>query len=329
LLSTTVLDTHFGAVHISAFDCGRVQDNISSMSRASCAVLALALALISALAFGAPGAMAQADPPATPPVATDPDATMPTPPSPPRPADPPLGFTLPSPVQVQIVPSPKTEAELDAEQRDHNERMALNDQLLIYAGLLVAIGGALALAFVVQALYLAAGLRAMRRLSESADRSATAVQRAFVYLGRLNWRIDGANLRITPSWANSGTTPTKSMRISTNWKASAGELAADFAYVYGRAPEPLFLGPHGEAEIGTMVVPMHDVEAAIDERVFLYVWGRAAYEDIFEGTKPHVFEFCHRVVVTGSRGNVAVAFVQHGLRNGTDQDRPIHEPLSD
>jgi hypothetical protein len=118
------------------------------------------------------------------------------------------------------------------------------------------------------------------------------------------------------------------MRISTNSKASSGELAADFAYLYTRAPEPLFLGPRGKAGIGTMVVPMRDIEAAIDERVFLYVWGRAAYEDIFEGSKPHFFEFCHRVMVTGTPpGNLFLAFVQHGLRNGTDQDRPIHEPL--
>jgi hypothetical protein len=238
-------------------------------------------------------------------------------------------LVLPSPLPVQIVPSPKTDAELDAEQRDHDERAALNDQLQLYGGLLVAVAAFLALAFVAQALYLAFGLRAMRRLAQTADHNATAVQRAFVYLGDLTWRVDGANIRITPNWVNAGTTPTKSMRISTNWKASSGELAADFAYIYARAPEPLFLGPHGRAAIGTMVIPMRDLEAAIEERVFLYVWGRAAYEDIFEGSKPHFFEFCHRVVVTGTLpGNLSLAFAQHGLRNGTDQDRPIHEPLA-
>lgn len=308
------------------------------MLRAVCAFLALTVVLVFAgvsdaqaqralqrAEAPAPAPVAQADPSPAPSVATEPEPT-PTAPPPPRSAEPPR-FVLPSPVQVQIVPSPKTEAQLDAEQRDHDERTALNDQLLVYAGLLVAIGGVLALAFVIQALYLAAGLRAMRRLSQSADRSITAVERAFIYLGELKWRVEGSNVRITPTWANSGTTPTKSMRISTNWKASSGELAADFAYVYSRAPEPLFLGPHGKAEIGSIVIPMRDVEAAIEERVFLYVWGRSAYEDIFEGSKAHFFEFCHRVVVTGSPNNVALTFVQHGLRNCTDQDRPIHEPL--
>ena len=311
------------------------------MLRSFCACIALALALA-----GAPGAQARPSglqqfaeapaPPArvaqqepAPSVAPDSDTAQPAPAPPPRAAEPPSRFVLPSsPVQVQIVPSPKTEAELDAEQRDHDERAALSGQLQDYGALLVGVGAFLALAFVVQALYLAAGLRGMRRLVQTADRNAVAAQRAFIYLGGLTWRTEGANVRIIPAWANSGATPTKSMRITTNWKASSGELAADFAYIYAKAPEPLFLGPHGKAEIGSIVIPMRDIEAAIEDRVFLYVWGRAAYEDIFEGSKPHFIEFCHRVVVTGTPNNLTLAFVQHGLRNVTDQDRPIHEPLS-
>jgi hypothetical protein len=162
-----------------------------------------------------------------------------------------------------------------------------------------------------------------------AERNAVATQRAFVYLGELTWFNDGTNVRIGPVWANAGTTSSKSLRITTNWKASHGELAADFAYIYARAPEPLFLGPNGRAEIGTIVIPMRDVEAALEGNVFLYVWGRAAYEDVFDGSKPHFFEFCHRVVVTGTTpNNISLAFVQHGLRNCTDQDKPVYEPLS-
>jgi hypothetical protein len=279
----------------------------------------------------APMPVAQADPPPpAPAVAPEPETTQPAPaPAPPPRATESPRFVLPSsPVQVQIVPSPKTEAELDAEQRDHDERVALSEQLQSYGGLLVGVGVFLALAFAAQALYLAIGIRGMRRLAQTADRNAAVAQRAFVYLGGLTWRTEGGNVRIIPGWINSGATPTKSMRITTNWKASSGELANDFAYVYARAPEPLFLGPHGKAEIGSVVIPMRDIEAALEDRLFLYVWGRAAYEDIFEGSKPHFIEFCHRVVVSGSPNNLTLAFLQHGLRNATDQDRPIHEPLS-
>ena len=32
------------------------------------------------------------------------------------------------------------------------------------------------------------------------------------------------------------------------------------------------------------LIPMRDIQAAIEERVQLYFWGRATYEDMFEGT---------------------------------------------
>ena len=58
---------------------------------------------------------------------------------------------------------------------------------------------------------------------------------------------------------------------------------------------------------------MRDIQAAIEERLQLYVWGRATYEDMFEGTKPHFFEFCYRVDVTGATpDNVAAAL--HAVR---------------
>ena len=110
-------------------------------------------------------------------------------------------------------------------------------------------------------------------------------------------------------------------RISTNWKASHGELPADFDINYVRPPENLFLGPNGKAEIGTVFIPMRDIQAAIEERLHLYVWGRATYDDMFEGSKPHFFEFCQRLQVTGEApGNIDLSFTQFGLSNGSDED---------
>ncbi len=58
---------------------------------------------------------------------------------------------------------------------------------------------------------------------------------------------------------------------------------------------------------------MRDIQAAIEERLHLYVWGRATYEDMFEGSKPHFFEFCHRLEVTGETpGNIDAAL--HAVR---------------
>ena len=161
----------------------------------------------------------------------------------------------------------------------------------------------------------------MRRSAQLAERNITAVQRAFVYISALDWSVAGANVRISPIWANAGATPTRRLRISTNWKASHGELPADFDINYVRPPENLFLGPNGKAEIGTMFIPMRDIQAAIEERLHLYVWGRATYEDMFEGSKPHFFEFCQRLEVTGETpGNIDMRFTQFGLSNGSDED---------
>ncbi len=225
------------------------------------------------------------------------------------------------PLAVRVVPSPKTEAQFDAERRERDERAALSDQFLMFAALLVAIGAFLAIAFMLQAFYLGLGLRAMRRSASLAERNITAGQRAFVYLGSLGWSAAGDNVRISPIWANAGSTPTRNLRIGTNWKASHGELPVDFPYAYVRAPERLFLGPSGKAELGTVLIPMRDIQGAIEERLQIYIWGRATYEDIFEDTKPHYFEFCHRIEVAGATpNNVAVTFTQHGFRNGCDED---------
>ena len=67
---------------------------------------------------------------------------------------------------------------------------------------------------------------------------------------------------------------------------------------------------------------MRDSQAAIEQRLNLYVWGRATYDDLFEGTTPHFFEFCHRVEVSGETfDKMQLSFTQFGSSNGSDEDR--------
>lgn len=296
------------------------------MLRVSCACVAVALALLSAGDSTAqpqqrPVVQAQNQAPGQAPSQPDP---APTPPpadaQPPVPQGPLSVRVVNPPLDVRVVPSPKTEAQYDAEQRDRDDRAALGDQLLMFAALLVAVGAFLAVAFAVQALYLGLGFRAMRHSAALAERNMTAAQRAFVYLGSIGWSGSGGNIKVGPVWANAGTTPTRNLRIATNWKASHGELPVDFPYAYVRPPERLFLGPNGKAEFGAVLIPMRDIQGALEERLQIHVWGRATYEDVFEGSKPHYCEFCHRLDVTGTPGNLAIGFSQYGLRNGCDED---------
>jgi len=277
----------------------------------------MALAL---LAAGGSIAQTQDVPPAQP--GAQPAQAAPQPPVSVRIVDPPMAVrVVDPPLAVRVVEPPKTEAQFDTERRERDDRAALYDQLLIFAALLVAVGAFLAIAFAMQAFYQSLALRAMRRSAQLTERNVAAAQRAFVYVRSLNWSAAGDNVKISPIWANAGATPTRRLRISTNWKASHGELPAVFDINYVRPPENLFLGPNGKAEIGTVFIPMRDIQAAIEERLNLYVWGRATYDDMFEGSKPHFFEFCQRLQVSGETpGNIDVSFTQFGLSNGSDED---------
>ena len=191
----------------------------------------------------------------------------------------------------------------------------------MYSGLLVVIGLLLAVAFLAQALYLWLALRGVRKSTRAIERNMTTAQRAFLYIGAMAWSPAGQNVKISPTWANSGSTPTRNLRISTNWKTSHGELPADTVFTYTRPPERLFLGPSGRADVGAVLIPMRDIQAAIEDRVQLYFWGRATYEDMFEGSEPHFLEFCYRLDVTGATPDkIALTFTHFGAHNRSDED---------
>ena len=71
---------------------------------------------------------------------------------------------------------------------------------------------------------------------------------------------------------------------------------------------------------------MRDVQAALEDRLQLYVWGRATYEDMFEGSEPHFIEFCYRLGVAGTLDRPSVTFMPDGPHNRTEQD--AHRLLS-
>jgi hypothetical protein len=272
------------------------------MLRVFCACVGVALVLLAAEA-----SMAQ-NRPARPPGQTQ------APSSPVRTMD-------PAEAAKPIEAAPVAGAPADAERRAAEIRTPFNDQLVIYAALLVAVGSFLVIAFGVQAFYVALGLRLMQRTAGLSERNAIASQRAFIYVGDFAWHADGTVVEISPTWVNSGSTPTRRLQINTNWKAAHGELRPEIDINYVKPPDGQFLGPGAKVQAGTVVVPMRDIQAALEERLQIFVWGRAVYEDMFEGTKPHFFDFCHRVEVTGEApGKIKLHFRQYGRSNGSDED---------
>ncbi|MBX9845713.1 MAG: hypothetical protein K2Z80_28300 [Xanthobacteraceae bacterium] len=312
------------------------------MLKAFCASLALILALAS-IPTGAVHAQSQQQqqqqrqqrrqpeppppPPTQPPQAAPQPAPQPAPSAPaPAPAPSPAAQPRPTePVPVRIVEQPKSAEQLAREaqerEQEREERATVNSRLLMYSGLLVAIGLLLAVAFLVQSLYLWLALRGVRKSTRAIERNMATAQRAFLYIGAMAWTPAGTSIKISPTLANSGTTPTRNLRISTNWKISHGELPADTVFTYTRPPERLFIGPGGRADVGAVLIPMRDIQAAIEERVQLYFWGRATYEDMFEGSEPHFLEFCYRLDVTGATPDkIALTFTHFGAHNRSDED---------
>ena len=243
-------------------------------------------------------------------------------PVPAQPAGPPpvIEWRPQEPVPIRVVPTPRSEEEIIAERQEREQRSELVSNLTLVVVALVAIGFLQVIVIALQALFLALGLSAVRRPMELMERNLAVAQRAFVFVGSLAARPVDANLKVTPTLENGGATPTKSLRISTNWRAAHGELPTDFVYNYSVPPSRISLPAHGRAEIGSLDIPMRDVQAVLEDRLQLYVWGRATYEDVFEGSEPHFAEFCYRLDVAGSVPNVVVTFTPVGPHNRSEQD---------
>lgn len=138
--------------------------------------------------------------------------------------------------------------------------------------------------------------------------------------GRYRWSIH-------PVWENNGNTPTKGLSIYTTYRLLDEPLAADYAF------------PSTEEErIATIAAPKALVEAApggidADElaavqqgKKYFYIWGRAEYHDIFEGTARHTTRFCNQLMqVIGDPGApvsehnmVQMMFGFHSENNSAD-----------
>jgi hypothetical protein len=284
----------------------------------------------------APTSPAPAEPQPSPP--SEPAQSQPAPPAepvapapsvqPPSGSPSPIDARVQGPVPIQIVPNPRTEQELIAEQQERDQRSALESNLMLLVVMLVAIAFLQLVVTAAQGLFLWIGLSAMRRPMELAERNLAFAQRAFVTVGSLAARSAGANLIVTPTLENGGSTPARSLRVSTNWRVWHGELQPDFSYNYAEPPARIVLAAHGRVAIGTVEIPMRDVQAAIENKLQLYFWGRATYDDVFEGSEPHFFEFCYRLDVAGTAPNsVAVGFTPHGPHNRTEQDG--HRPAAE
>ena len=275
---------------------------------------------------------------------------------------------LPAPI-INILPPQKTDAERAEEAHERQEKAELDRRLvkltedlaiytarLYYATLAVAIAtvflvlatagltwlGRIQLrdmkASIAVAKDAAAAARDQVRLSchamESTERAMVFHSKTHAMAGIKGSTNEVIDWTIFAIFENAGSTPTRWMRMHTNWFYFAGGIPDDYNFPDLGATAgsvPISMGPKGITWSGECEIPIDKVLATRNGEGQLFVWGWVEYDDIFEGTPRHRTEYCFEVKVPGiptihtAEGNpegAHVPFRYQGYKkhNGTDEE---------
>ena len=117
--------------------------------------------------------------------------------------------------------------------------------------------------------------------------------------GQYNWRF-------RPVWRNSGDTPTRRLVIYCECELLNSSLRQGFDFTKTVRPAGSGLLPPnsnmhgGVAPVypGAAITPQ-DIVDVQSGRKFLYLWGWALYQDVFETTPKHITRFCFQITPIG------------------------------
>ena len=154
-----------------------------------------------------------------------------------------------------------------------------------------------------------------KRAADIAEASLVKLQRAFVsvqqfsYLSHLNTATGKIWWSFHTHWENFGASPTKNLRIFTGFYLESVDIPEAFEFDVTRTERPItFLGPKATLGGAEIHIEGDDLVAVQNGTKFLYLWGRADYKDVFDGTSDHVTKFFVRV---GLRGDPTIAWDQN------------------
>lgn len=176
-----------------------------------------------------------------------------------------------------------------------------------------------------------------RRAILETNRQHIVSNRAFVCLKQFftistSAMGDGVEFwRITPVFENSGNTATKRMMSVHSAELRSSNLPKDFDYRDVAFPDPTkpafisrdIIGPRAQLRGAPYILPLAEVQAiARGEKVFV-IWGWIDYDDVFEGTKRHRFEYCYKLSIlldpSNPKNTDALALGLYGPYNGVDE----------
>jgi hypothetical protein len=225
------------------------------------------------------------------------------------------------PPTVKVLPTPKSQTEIDDEQRRADEHAA-NERGLTTATWALA-GFTMLLAMValgqiglflwqlrlireslddakIAAEAAREGARAARDSADTAKLSMIAGDRAYVHQDGFRWishLVPSTNKyfwRLHPRWVNSGNTPTRALNVYIKYELLDTELPDDYSFSVDPNVTAALTGisPKGIIESAYYDISGDDLRAVMDRTKYLYVWGIARYRDVFPNTEEHITKFC-------------------------------------
>lgn len=209
------------------------------------------------------------------------------------------------------------------QQRGHPEsfwRRTMEDPIALYTLVLAIFTGLLALIAVLQirlmnqAEYTSTqAANAAQKSAEIAERALIAGQRAFVAFSSVTTAavVDHKTSQViqwslTPIWKNAGTTPTRNMTNHISLMAFAGELPKDWDFPdisstsLSIEPVPLGISPQNIINGEAVSVSCELMDEVILRKKVLYMWGWAAYSDVFPNTERHITRFAIQIQMGGN-----------------------------
>ncbi|MFM0567054.1 hypothetical protein PQQ88_01740 [Paraburkholderia caledonica] len=238
-------------------------------------------------------------------------------------SNPTVSGTAISPLNVRVLPAPRTAADVENEAYEHGEKRTLDRKMTEYTGdlalvtlfvLLVAL--AQAVLFFVQlrlmrasladtkaaAIAATLGAKASQQSADTAKISMIASERAYVHFAGLRYishthLADGRIFwRLRPHWRNSGNTPTRGLRVYVRYEFRDEILPTDYPFALdvqpNEQPSTISLEPSGTIGSGTHDLWGTDLADVAKGIKHLYVWGVATYRSVFDESGEHVTKFC-------------------------------------
>jgi hypothetical protein len=229
------------------------------------------------------------------------------------------------PLTVKVLPSPKSQADIDEEKRRAYEN-ATNEKNLTNGTWTMAVmklfrvfvGGAQLILFFVQLRYIRESLNdakiaataakdgaaAAEKYARVTEAAMVAAERAYVSIRSVFFvrdPIEGELQGITAGFRlqNTGNTPTKQMTSHSSMRIFTSDIPENFEFpdLDERREARYFIAP--KQWIGGFIfrITREELISCIGGRRRILIWGWADYNDTFPETPRRRTEFCHEIIV--------------------------------